>query len=378
MLNILLGILKVIGILLLLMLSLILLVILLVLLGPICYGASGRWKEKKDFSAVVSWIFVLLRAKVEYAEETGLLWTVRLLGIPIASNDEAFVQKKEERRRQKEEKQRLKEEKRRLKEEKQHQTAESQQSKEAELTLKEEGVIVEDSSGLFTEEAVTDFVEIPETEEAENSTDVYQESEANDSPGMKPANESESKKDSQASKTEKKKLSATIKEKITFIKNKINSLIQKIKTIPDKIRKLIQGIKDKIENMKAKIRRILEIKEFFFGERNREGFLHVLTNLKKMAIHILPRKLKGTVEFGVEDPYVMGQILTVLSIFYPAYQDRFTILPDFENPGFAGEASFKGRIIPGYLVLRILIALCNREVIRIMKEGRQLIGGNKA
>ena len=48
MLNILLGILKVIGILLLLMLSLILLVILLVLLGPICYGASGRWKEKKD------------------------------------------------------------------------------------------------------------------------------------------------------------------------------------------------------------------------------------------------------------------------------------------------------------------------------------------
>ena len=167
-------------------------------------------------------------------------------------------------------------------------------------------------------------------------------------------------------------------DKRTKKESKIKSVLRKIKAIPDKIKSLIAGIKARIESIKAKIRQGLEIKEFLFGDKNRKGFLHLLHHLKKMILHLLPRRLEGRVEFGVEDPYMMGQILTVLGIFYPLYQDKFTVLPDFENPGFSGEISLKGRIIPGYLVLRLLLALCNREVIRIIKEGKQLIGGNKA
>jgi hypothetical protein len=184
--------------------------------------------------------------------------------------------------------------------------------------------------------------------------------------------------DSSGSEKSRKKLSVILKEKLVRIREGINRLVEKIKAIPAKIRKFIDGIKQKIEIIKAKVARMMEFKEFFLGERNRDGFLHVLRNLKKMAVHILPRRLEGNVDFGVEDPYVMGQILTVLSIFYPVYQDKFTIYPDFENPGFAGDVSLKGRIIPGYLMLRFMIALCNREVIRIIKELKQLIGGNKA
>ena len=102
MVNILLGILKVIGILLAVVVGLILLMIMIVLLGPICYRASGRYREDKAVSAGVSWLGFVLRANADYQEKAGLLWGVRLFGILIASNDEEFIRKKEEKRRRKE------------------------------------------------------------------------------------------------------------------------------------------------------------------------------------------------------------------------------------------------------------------------------------
>jgi len=354
MLNILLGILKIIGILLLTVFSLIFILVLILLLGPICYRVSGEYREEKAFSGSISWIFFVLRARVEYVKEKGLLWGVRIFGILVASNEEEFLEKKAE-------KQRLKEERRRLKEE-----------KKASLNKGEESFGIEDRKPA---EEISEPVKDPEKEEEilEPVKVLEKEEEI-----LEPVKVSEDAPEpmNQEEKTNSK--IESLKEKYILIKNKIKELIQKIKTIPDKIKKGIEGIKAKIQNLKAKIRKILEWKEFFLGERNREGFLHVLHNLKKMILHILPRKLQGKVEFGVEDPYVMGQILTVLSIFYPVYQEKFTVIPDFENPGFAGDASLKGRIIPGYLVVRLLIALCNKEVIRIIKEGRRLAGGNKA
>lgn len=375
MVNILLGILKIIGILLAVLLSLIVLALLIVLLGPVCYRASGQYRDRKTCSASVSWLGFVLRAKADYEKDKGLFWGVRLFGILIASNEEEFIRKKEEKNRVKEEKQR----KKALKE----QAAESVEQAECVSHI--------ETLGQPEEEHALETLGNPEKEtKTENLENPEEVSDAESKPfseeilveGLEVQETEDEKKEPcpeplEAEKEDthpitKKKFSQTIKEKLAQIKITIINLIQKIKAIPDKIRTLIGNIKNKIETIKSKIARLMEFKEFFLGERNKEGFLHVLKNLKKMALHILPRKLEGCVEFGVEDPYVMGQILTVLSIFYPVYQDKFHIHPDFENPGFAGEASLKGRIIPGYLVLRLLIAICNREVIRIIKEGRQL------
>ena len=345
MVNILLGILKVIGILLAVAVGLILLIIMIVLLGPICYRASGIYREDKAVSACVSWLGFVLRANADYQEKAGLLWGVRLFGILIASNDEEFIRKKEEKRRRKE-------------------AAEQVNSNVPEKPIEPE-TPVEPVKPTESEKPI-DSVRPAEPEKPVET--------------VTPAEQAQSTESETPAEPEKpkKKLSVTIKEKVTLIQSKIKQLIQTIKSIPDKIRRLIEGIKIKIENIKAKISRIMEFKEFFLGERHREAFLHIWKNVKKMICHILPRKLEGRVEFGVEDPYVMGQILTVLGIFYPVYQDKFTVIPDFENPGFAGDVSLKGRIIPGYLVLRMLIAVCSRKVIRLIKEGIQLIGGNKA
>ncbi len=357
MVNILLGILKGIGILLAVVLFLILLLIAVVLQGPISYRVSGRYREDKVFSANVNWIGVVLRAKAHYEQESGLQWAVRLFGILIASNNEEFIRKQEEKKRRKASKTQA------------SMDADSKQEsvvdKIPEETSLEEPIVTEELS-------MSEKPTVPE-EPALNENSAESGAEHTDSV-LQPVSHTQT----ESTKVSKKKISVILREKTEQIRNKIEQIIQTLKSIPDKIKKWAAGFRTKIDNLKARIARILEWKEFFLGERNREGFLHIWKNIKKMIRHILPRKLEGKIEFGLEDPYVMGQVLTVLGMFYPIYQDKFTIIPDFENPGFAGDGSLKGRIIPGYLLLRILVAICNREVIRIIKEGKNLIGGNKA
>ena len=357
MVNILLGILKGIGILLAVVLILILLVIGVVLLGPIGYRFSGKYREEKVFSASISWLGFVLRAKADYEQENGLQWAVRLFGILIASNDEEFIRKKEE-------KKRLKASKTQVEMDDKPNQDYSVGKNPKEVSIEEP--IVNENPSVPKEPAVNENPSVPEEPAVNENMSVPEEPAVNENMSVP------------EEPIVKKKMSVILREKTEQIRNKIKQIIQTLKSIPDKIKKWVAGIRTKIDNLKAKIVRILEWKEFFLGERNREGFLHIWKNIKKMIRHILPRKLEGKIEFGLEDPYVMGQVLTVLGIFYPVYQDKFTIIPDFENPGFAGDGSLKGRIIPGYLLLRILIAICNREVIRIIKEGKNLIGGNKA
>lgn len=344
MLHILWGVLKAIGIFLAVILCLFLVMILIVLLGPICYRASGRYGEDRKLSVGVSWLGFVLKYKAEYDEKQGFLWWLRLFGILIDSNDDNFIQKKEAKRRKK------------------------VVIQEAETAEPEQ---------FFLEETYEESDDILEDflEPAEHS--VTAETVKEEYAGNREKNIS-GQQTQQPTGKYKKKLFDVFREKVNFVKKSIANLIGKIKSIPSKIKNMIASGKAKMEELKAKTNRFLEWKEFFLGEKNRAGFLHVLHNLKKMICHILPTKLLGKVEFGVEDPYVMGQILTVLGIFYPVYQDKFTVLPEFDNPGFKGEASFRGHIIPGYLLLRMLVALCNWDVIRIIKEARKLIGGKEA
>ncbi len=302
MLNILLGILKIIGILLLVVLSLILIAILILLLGPICYKASGTFREDKACSASVSWLGFVLRAKVDYAVEKGTLWAVRLFGILIASNDEEFIRRKEE-------KQRIKEEKRRRKEELKASGKQRKPEKELQKLPIE---AIEDSmtQNLETMESSISQETVHSEKPSVSEGTVHLE-EFSTTLEEVHSEESTVSSESSISKKEKKKFSVILKEKLIRIREAVSRLIEKIKAIPAKIRKFIDGIRQKIETIKAKIARMMEFKEFFLGERNREGFLHILRNLKKMAVHILPRRLEGNVDFGVEDPYDTSREWTV-------------------------------------------------------------------
>ena len=58
--------------------------------------------------------------------------------------------------------------------------------------------------------------------------------------------------------------------------------------------------------------------------------------------HIFPRKLSGQVTFGVEDPYLMGQILSVAAFLYPVYGKKIDLTPVMDANALDGELSFRG------------------------------------
>lgn len=173
-----------------------------------------------------------------------------------------------------------------------------------------------------------------------------------------------------------RELEATAYEKEDKPSSIWKKISEKIKNIRNKIKEIPQKLLRLRDNGKQALERFQEIREYLLGERNKEVIKGILAALKKMGCHILPNRLIGRVEFGLEDPYQMGQILAVLGVLMPIYQDKLEVYPDFEEEKLKGDFSCKGRIIPGYLLFYFLKLLFNKEVRRVIKEGKALIGGN--
>lgn len=88
----------------------------------------------------------------------------------------------------------------------------------------------------------------------------------------------------------------------------------------------------------------------------------VLRDIKKLLVHISPRKLAGEVSFGTEDPGTTGEILAVASAFYPKYGGKVRINPDFSGKShFAFDLAGAGRIYLFYIVYLLLGLVFSRD-----------------
>ena len=83
MLSVILGILKIIGLILLAVILVLLFLLLLLLFVPIRYRLTGHYEEKPEAEAEVSWLLKLVRATVRYRD--GLSVQARLLGFKVWS-----------------------------------------------------------------------------------------------------------------------------------------------------------------------------------------------------------------------------------------------------------------------------------------------------
>lgn len=339
--HILLVIFKFIGILLASILGLILFLVLLVLLAPFGYSAKGEaGKGKTYFQGKLSWLFAVVLCKVVYSEN-GLNWYIRIFGIPVAGNDDKFQQKKAKKLAKKAEKAKKSGKKKKTKEVSNAKKTDKKAEEPKALEKKPEQVKVDVLEAKQPEKMMQPK---PEQTEPKVIEEIISEAEA---------------------KSFTDKLRGLWKKLTGFLK----SIRQKILAIPNKIRQ----ITDSLEEKKEKIDQILV---FWREEATQDAKDVLIRDGKKMLLHILPGKFRGEIEFGLEDPYVMGQILAVLGMLMPLYQDKLKVQPDFEEQKFVGRFSLKGRIIPGYLVYKGLVLLLNKNIRKTIKEGKQLIGGN--
>ena len=306
MLQILFLIIKIIGIILAVLLGLALLILLLVLFVPVRYQAYGiRSSRECRAGGRVSWLLRLLCIPFSF-QDGELEIKVKLLGFtildPLKGEEEAFrepVQRKTEQSAGKKE-----------------ETAGADAEKEEETA--------EENAG---EAAASGSFEASQADEAETSAQ----------PASEGAGEAAAESEDEASEG---RFSRFLRELRRFLR----AVIRFFMKIPRKLKNLkctFQRFCDKIKRM---VKRYREMKAFALDERTKAAVSLVWKQAGVLLGQALPRKIRGRLHFGTEDPALTGQILGAIGIFYPLFMDNVKVEPDFEKPALDGELSLKGRL----------------------------------
>ena len=141
---------------------------------------------------------------------------------------------------------------------------------------------------------------------------------------------------------------------------------------------------EKIENLAEKVIHIwdnttcalADEKSVLFRFISRKSTKNSLIWTKDFLIkglwHIRPRKLKGSLELGLDDPATTGYIFAALSQFYDAYYENFELTPEFEEKTIKGELELKGHIVLGYIVMKALRLYLRKQFRQFLKNAKGL------
>lgn len=101
-------------------------------------------------------------------------------------------------------------------------------------------------------------------------------------------------------------------------------------------------------------------------EENREALLKILRKLRSLLRHWGIRRLRGEIIFGMEDPYLLGKLLELLSFFYPLYGRELSLEPHFGEKRLEGWIYGRGHIRLIHLVLLGIPLLMDRRIRRLI------------
>lgn len=132
--------------------------------------------------------------------------------------------------------------------------------------------------------------------------------------------------------------------------------------------KVAERVADKIERKtaaaKKKLRRLQKFWNLSCTVKTREYLKKYIPRTLK---HILPRKVRGYVHYGMDEPYKTGQVTGYLSLLPFVYQKGLSMQPDFEQKVLELDVKLKGRIRLGYL-LRIVLNINIWRTLKVAKK----------
>lgn len=320
-LQVLLLILKILGILFVSVLALILIAIVLLLFVPLRYRLEGHKAEDYAIDARASWLLRLIRVNVKYASETKLFYEVRLLWFLLLSNDEAWQAAKEEKKKKKAEKKARKAEKKKQKQKEKRAAAKAKQkAKRRKSAGKQHGL----PSG--TDKSVK---QLPEAVQNEKE-DATSKNPGSETAGLQEQNDSvnDDLAKGNGQRNEEKK-------------NRFSRICDKIKALVDKIKQKFCAVLTTVKTLCHKADIVIT---FLKDDGNKAAFGACWSTLVQILKHMGPTKIQGYLAFGMDDPATTGYILAVLGIFYGKFGKSFSIRPNFEEKQFETELRAKGRI----------------------------------
>lgn len=319
-----LGILKIIGILLLIILGLILFMLFSVLLVPVRYRAEGSVYEHLKGSASASWFLRLISIKVSYDGEAQM--DFRILWF--------------------------------------HPGREKHE-KEAEGPELKENLVKENISDLENgkqlEQELAERVETTEIKPGAQIAELPKSAE-------QPKTAEQVKTAEQPKRADENQQHQARRFGLSVLKERFGRFVTGLKEKFCRIRGSGKTLVKKIRNGKAQWE---TFHAFIQNEENKAAFCLAKRQIFALIRHVLPQKLEGKIHFGFGDPYTTGQVLTWISPFYGLYGRHVQVCPDFMEPCLDGELKMKGRIRLGTLIFLVFRMFQNKQIRLWVKKWRE-------
>lgn len=155
------------------------------------------------------------------------------------------------------------------------------------------------------------------------------------------------------------------------VSDKLNEFVDVIKKLYNKVINFINDSSGKadeiakaIEERKNKINKYIQI---FSDVRNKKAIAYVWKRLQYLLKKLSPRKTKGYIVFGFDDPATTGQVLVYLSILVSVLPKKLIISPDFDNEGIYCNTDIRGSITVASVVVTLWKVYFNKDVRRFWK-----------
>ena len=335
-------ILKIIGIVLLSLIGLVLLFGLLLLFWPFSYRLKVH-KDAEELNGAIRilWLLGLLTATVDYNGEVWL--KVRVIGIPVFKY-QIWPQ------------------------------PETEETGGTDSLAAEEDQAIEGDNSTLSKTENNENVEESNIDNAEQTSDDEEYFQMDEECEMFTDDAIEQKIDEVIDEEEEEAFA-----NLPIVK-KIKAFLLKIKEFILKCREKCYNIKSSIEQNIRKVKRIYKNIEHYYKLLQhpsiKPAWNKLWFQLKRIIKHIRPRKVKANIEFGTGDPASTMRVYGYYCMIYPFYGKQIIFTPDMEDKVFNLDATVSGRM-QVFQVMRMSWSLFIdkhvRRVVRlIIREVRRL------
>ncbi|MCP1109281.1 hypothetical protein [Ohessyouella blattaphilus] len=141
----------------------------------------------------------------------------------------------------------------------------------------------------------------------------------------------------------------------------------------DKAMKIFQKIKYTLKSIYDKI---TSVKDFLNEETTKIALRYFFKQLKKLLRRLTPKRFKGSVNIGFDDPATTGYLMAGYSALKPlAAFKEIELYPDLENKVLSGDLYIKGKIRMVYFLGMAITLLLKKEIRQTVKDGLALQKG---
>ncbi len=213
------------------------------------------------------------------------------------------------------------------------------------------------------------------TENTENEENIENEEDIENEENIENEEDTENAEDVKNTE-QKKRVFTGIRHTVSELPEKLRNLWYLIRSICDKIREIAASALQGLQQLQRKIREIqnrisgyLDILEKYEAKEALMDIWHEVTDLLK---HYMPRKINGCLRFGTEDPALTGKLTGLLYMILPVKAADFRIEPEFTESVLETEIILYGKIRACHILVLAWRLFRNDRVMRLIKKIRTL------